>query len=357
MVGGSMRQVEFLVRDSQSSNNRCAEVAAQLIKADKVDLMTSAGSPDTVNPVSDQCEIYGTPCVSTDASWQAWFFGRRGDPAKGFDWTYHLCWGLEDVVVAFTDMWNQLPSNRIVACLYEDSAEGNVFRDEKVGLPPGFRAKNYQVFNPGKFLPNTEDYNAAIYNVKQSKADIFNTILTLPQFTVLWSQCAQQGFRPKIATIGKGLLFPASLIALGDRGRNLTTETWFHPGYPFKSGMNGQTAAQLCDAWESATNKQWTQPLGLRHAVFEVAIDVLKRTSNIDSPKSVVEAIQATNYNSIVGPVRFSGPKSPLKNVSRTPMVGGQWVQGKKYKYDLVIVSNGGQPEIPIQRKMALMSY
>jgi hypothetical protein len=36
-------------------------------------------------------------------------------------------------------------------------------------------------------------------------------------------------------------------------------------------------------------------------------------------------------------------------------MVGGQWVPGKKYQYDLVIVSSGGQPEIPIQRSMAFM--
>ena len=33
------------------------------------------------------------PCVSTDAPWQAYFFGRGGKPDKGFDWTYHFFWG------------------------------------------------------------------------------------------------------------------------------------------------------------------------------------------------------------------------------------------------------------------------
>ena len=99
--GGTTRQVEILVRDSQSSPNRAAEVAAELIKSDKVDLMVAAGTPDTVNPVSDQCEINQVPCVSTDAPWEPYFFGRGGNPAKGFDWTYHFFWGV-DVVAQVT---------------------------------------------------------------------------------------------------------------------------------------------------------------------------------------------------------------------------------------------------------------
>ena len=57
--------------------------------------MLVAGTPDTVNPVADQCEINQVPCVSTDAPWQPYFFGRGGNPAKGFDWTYHFFWGVE----------------------------------------------------------------------------------------------------------------------------------------------------------------------------------------------------------------------------------------------------------------------
>jgi branched-chain amino acid transport system substrate-binding protein len=353
MIGGSLHPIEFVVRDSQSNPNRAAEVAAQLIKSDKVDLMVAAGTPDTVNPVGDQCELNGTPNVSTDAPWQAWYFGRGAKPNKGFDWTYLICWGIEDVIVAYTDMWNLLPTNRVVGGLWSNDIEGNTFRDEKVGYPPGFRAKGFKVFDPGGFQPDTNDFTALIASLKKANVDIFNPNLPLPSFSTFWSQAAQQGFRPKIATIGKALLFPASLAALGERGKNLTCETWFHPAYPFKSGMTGQTAAKLCEAWENETHKQWTQPIGLRHALFEVAIDVLKRTKDPDSPKSILEAIQTTNYNSVAGPVRFSGPNSPNKNVSRTPMVGGQWVPGKKYKWDLVVVSNGGHPNIPIQRKIA----
>ena len=41
-----------------------------------------------------------------------------------------------------------------------------------------------------------------------------------------------------------------------------------------------------------------------------------------------------------------------MKNVAKTPLVGGQWVKGKKYKYDLVIVDNQTAPNIPVQAKI-----
>jgi branched-subunit amino acid ABC-type transport system permease component len=73
-VGDATHPVEVLVRDSQSDPNRAAEVASRLILSDKVDLMLVASTPETTNPVSDQCEVNGTPCISTVAPWQPWFW-------------------------------------------------------------------------------------------------------------------------------------------------------------------------------------------------------------------------------------------------------------------------------------------
>ena len=60
-----------------------------MIPRNKIDLMVVAHTPDTADPVADQCEINKVPCISTDAPWQPYFFGSRGDPAKGFKWTRH----------------------------------------------------------------------------------------------------------------------------------------------------------------------------------------------------------------------------------------------------------------------------
>ena len=63
--------------------------------------------------------------------------------------------------------------------------------------------------------------------------------------------------------------------------------------------------------------------------------------------------IMATNYNSMVGPVKWTG--QPVKNVTKTPLVAGQW-QRKGDKFDLVITTNKTAPEIPAGGKLALLS-
>src|SRR5262249_22749620 len=109
-IGTNTHPVEAIVKDSQSSSNRAPEDASQLILRNKIDLMVVAHTPDTVNPVADQCEVNEVPCVSTDAPWQPYFFGRRGDPAKGFKWSYHFFWGAEQLIGTFIDLWDQVPT-------------------------------------------------------------------------------------------------------------------------------------------------------------------------------------------------------------------------------------------------------
>ena len=97
------------------------------------------------------------------------------------------------------------------------------------------------------------------------------------------------------------------------------------------------------------------QPIGFKHALLEVAVDILKRTKNIDDPKSIVDAMAATDYQSIVGPVNFK--TGPVKNVSSTPLVGGQWVKGKRFKYDIEIANNSAYPAIMTVKKFEPIAY
>ena len=87
---GKNWNVEIISKDSQSNPNRAAEVAADLILGDEVDIIVAASTPDTVNPVSDQAEVNEVPCITTDCPWQPYFFGRNGVPGEGFESTYHF---------------------------------------------------------------------------------------------------------------------------------------------------------------------------------------------------------------------------------------------------------------------------
>jgi branched-chain amino acid transport system substrate-binding protein len=356
-VGGQKYNVEIITKDSQSNPNRASEVTAQLINNDKVDIMTGSSTSDTVNPVSDQCELAGVPCITSDDPWQAWFFPRKGDPKKGFEWTYHFFWGFDMIGNTFVDMWETLPTNKVVATLFTNDPDGIGASDKERGLPALYRSKGYDVHELGLYPPLSDDFSSQIAEMKKANAEIVCGIFNPPQFATFWTQCAQQGFKPKIVTPPKAVLFPTAVEALGDRGVGISTEVWWSHHHPFKSGLMGQTAQEYCDAYEKATGKQWTQPLGFKLANLEVAIDVLKRSKKLE-PSAIREAIAQTEYNSIVGPLTWKGgPLNPVPNVCITPLVGGQWKKGKKFKYDLEIVSNKTAPNIPVDSPFDAIKY
>jgi branched-chain amino acid transport system substrate-binding protein len=350
-INGRKHPVEIIVKDSQSNPNRAAEVASDLILKDEVTLMLVSSTPETTNPVGDQCEVNGVPCISTVAPWQPWFFTRGGKPDTGFEWTYHFFWGLEDIIKVFTDMWGSLDTNKVVGAIWPNDGDGNAWGDPKIGFPPVLEKQGYTIIDPGRYQNLTDDFTAYIGEFKKNNVEILTGVPIPPDFTTFWTQAAQQGFKPKIATAGKALLFPVAIEALGDLGGGLSSEVWWTPSHPFSSSLTNQSSAELAAAFEKSTGKQWTQPIGFAHALFEIAADSLKRAKDITDPASVRDAIAATNLNTIVGNVKWGG-QGPFKNVAKTPLVGGQWRHGDKHKYELVVVSNEMEPSIPIQGKL-----
>lgn len=347
-VGGKTYPVAIVTKDSQSSGARASEVASELILGEKVDLLLGQATPDTTNPVADQAEVNEVPCITTNCPWQPYFFGRKGDPKKGFTWTYHFFWGLEDVIGAFLALWDGLPTNKVVGGLFPNDADGNAWGDPQLGLPPALAKAGYKLHDPGRYQLMNNDFTSQISAFKAAGAEIVTGNMIPPDFATFWSQAAQQGFKPKIVTIGKALLFPSVIDSLGGRGNGLTSEIWWTPHHPFKSGLTGQSCQQLTDAYTKASSRPWTQPIGFSHALFEIAIDVLKRSKSLD-PKTILASIETTNYNSIVGSIKWSG--QPVKNVTKTPLVSGQW-QRKDNKFELVIAQNKTAPQIPVGGKL-----
>jgi len=84
---------------------------------------------------------------------------------------------------------------------------------------------------------------------------------------------------------------------------------------------------------------------------------VLKRTKKLD-PAAIRDAIVDTNYQSLVGPVAWKGgPTNPVPNCCTTPLVGGQWKKGTKFKYDLNVVFNQPAPNIPTDSPFEAIHY
>jgi branched-chain amino acid transport system substrate-binding protein len=54
-----------------------------------------------------------------------------------------------------------------------------------------------------------------------------------------------------------------------------------------------------------------------------------------------------TKLDTLVGPIKYNE-----KNFAETPLVGGQWVKGKKWPWELQITNNKNHPEIKTTAKM-----
>jgi branched-chain amino acid transport system substrate-binding protein len=354
-VRGTTYPVRIVDRDTQSNPNRAATVAQNMILDDNVDLILVAGTPETTNPVADTCEANKVPCISSVAPWQPYFFGRKGDPAKPFKYTYHFFWGLEDIIGVFLRMWAQVGTDKVVGAIWPNDGDGNAWGDKKLGFPPPLAKAGYRIIDPGRYPNLNDDFSSQISRFKSGRAQIVTGVPIPPDFTTFWTQALQQGFRPRVASIGKALLFPASVNALGNNGAGMSTEVWWSPSHPYRSSLTRQTCSALAAAYANSARKQWTQPIGFAHALFEIAANALSRTGDVDDKDEIAAAIKATNLDTIVGRVRWRG--GPVPNVAKTKLVGGQWRKGKRYKYELVIVENKAEPRVRRAGKLTPIPY
>lgn len=353
-VKGKTYKVEILAQDAQSNPNKASELAGNLILNDEVSLMMPASTTDINNPVADQCELYGCPSISTDSPWQA-FVMPRGGADKPFEWNYHFFWGLEDALGTFVGLWKSVETNKKVGMLFPRNADGETWGNRDYGLPPTVEKEGFTTVIPSMFQPRTNDFSAQIAEYKAQGCDIIGGIAYVSDLKTFITQCAQQNYKPKVVTVAAALLFPSGIESMGPLGEGMSTEVWWTPAFPFKSSLTGQTSADIAAAWEKETNKQWTQPLGYAHALWEVVLDTLKRSEDPRDRTANRDALKAVNLDTLVGKIKFGD--GPHANIRKTPIFGGQWVKGEKHAYDLKIVDNSLSDLIKPEQKLKLLNW
>jgi branched-chain amino acid transport system substrate-binding protein len=346
-IGGRAHPVEILVRDSQSSPTRAGELARDLIVRDQVTMMLVSSTPETTNPVADACEAAGTPCLSTLTPYQSWYLARSPAPdpvaRKPYRWTWHFFWGLEDVIGVFADMWGQVETNQVLGGLWPDDSDGRAW---SVGFPAVLRNQGYRIVDPGRYPSQQDSFSTELDAFEAAGAQIVTGVPLPGDFANFWRQARRRRYRPRIASVAKALAFPTFIEAMG-AADGLSTEVSWSPRHPFTSSLTGADAAQLAEDFQRRTGRQWIQPLGFVHALFEVAVSVLRRVGDVADKPALVDAIKATRLDTVVGRVDWTRAQADFPNVARTPLVGGQWHRGRTWPFELEIVSNTSHPEIP----------
>src|SRR5260370_1703751 len=107
------------------------------------------------------------------------------------------------------------------------------------------------------YTGGSTSYSSMISGFKSAKADFFTNVPLPPDFATMWKQAVQQGFKPKLATVAKVLLFPTDAYALGSLADNVATDTWWVPSMPRTSSFTGETCQQIANGYEAARCGQW----------------------------------------------------------------------------------------------------
>jgi branched-chain amino acid transport system substrate-binding protein len=349
--GGKSYRFVIVEADSQSDPNRASEVTRNLILNQHVDMIVTSSAPETTNPVADVCEAEGIPCVATVVPWESWYFGRGAKPGTTFTYTTMFFFGIPEFGKCFIPMWNRikakLDTNTEVACMWPNDADGQAFR---MGWPSIMSAAGYKVVDGGAYQDGLTDYTTMISLFKSKDCDFFLNGPLPPDFNTMWKQSAQQGFKPKLATVAKVLLFPADTIALGALVNNIATDAWWTPYSPYNSSLTDQSAKDLAAAYTTATGQQWTQSIGSTYSLFEVAYNAFKAVSDPTDRKEVAAELRTMSYHGICGPLDFA--KGPAPGVAIIEPVGVQWKKGTAFPFTMYVVDNSANPSVPINGEL-----
>ncbi len=350
-IGGKTYDVTIKSYDTQSSPTRAGQLAQQAINGDRVDLLLASSTPETVNAVASTAETLGTPLVCANIPWESWYLNLfpKGNPQKATDKATYVVmyfFGVEHLAQAFIPMWDkihaQLHTNKIVAAAYPNDSDGNAFR---AVFPMFAKAAGYTMELSSPYTDGTTNYSSMISQFKSADADFFTNVPLPPDFATMWKQSVQQGFRPKLATVAKVLLFPTDAYALGSLVNNVATDTWWVPTMPWTSSFTGETCQQFANDYEAAGGGQWNANLS-NYSLFEIAHAAFMSVNNPHDKTEVADAIHNVNVHALAGPLDFASAKNPAPGVAITPPVGVQWQKGTKYPLEMKVVDNTLLPQV-----------
>jgi branched-chain amino acid transport system substrate-binding protein len=354
-IGGTTYKVTVKSYDTQSSVTKAGSLAKQAIQQDNCDLLFASSTPETVNAVASQAETLGTPLICSNVPWESWYINLGGNPQKPTLTPKHTIMyflGAEHLALAFKPMWDKIGeqhgNNHKVAAAYPNDSDGNAFR---AVFPAVLKGSGYSLDISTAYPDGLTNYTSMISQFKNNGDDFFTNVPLPPDFATMWTQALQQGFKPKLATVAKVLLFPTDAYAMGSKVYNIATDAWWVPELPWHSSLDGKTCPELAAAYTAAGLGQPNQNIS-NFTLFEIAYAALQMVDNPHDKAALSAALFKVKLDeAVAGPVDYTSTNAktnPAPGVAITPPVGIQWQKGKKYPLEAVVVDNTLQPNAKI---------
>ncbi|GAA3685636.1 hypothetical protein GCM10022267_85570 [Lentzea roselyniae] len=318
----SLRQhteFEVVAADSRS-NPAAAQAAVRELGRQGVSLVLTLGGTHTLPAVAAACEAFAVPGLSTTLPWQV--YRARRDVADPV-WSFHFCWGLDDIAGAFADMWDGVTEHATVGCLWNDGVQGTALRDPANGFGPTAAGRGHRLVDPGGYVELNSAFDRHVDRFLAERVQVVTAAADARDLAAFAATAGQRGLRPRLITCSRWLSYPFGAERAGLDGVG-TIVAWT-PRHPHRSSLDGRSAAELAAAYERATSKPWLQPLGLAHALVEVAVHALRSADDPRDRHAVAAALRRVRLDTICGTLDWTA--GPAPSIARVPLTGGRWIR------------------------------
>jgi branched-chain amino acid transport system substrate-binding protein len=303
-VNGKKRKVELVGYDDRSEVETTVRSYEKLMGSDKVDLILPPWGSGTNFAVAPLANKYQYPMLAPTALSRKLidmhlphFFALLQQPDR-------MMGALVDFLVS--------KKVKTVAIIYMD----DLFGLENVNaLVPILKAKNLKISEQKSYPLGIKDLSPVLKSIKARNVDAFIGI-TYPPDTILASKQAKEiGLNPKVVYLSVGTAFPLYKQVMGDSAEDVMgMGSWNARTSPaakayFQAHL--KRFGKEPDRW--ASGHTWAGLQILQQAVEKVGLD----------RKALRDYIASTEFQTIVGPIRFEGSE----NIT-TPGTIGQWQKG-----------------------------
>jgi len=334
--------VKLVIVDQESDAAKARTLSEKLAVEDKVHALYSCDMPCSLTgPTSMIADAYKIPHIIGGGPLEPWLHGLREPSDTGFPYTWFTGFSLETPAPAgdfrakggytIKDTWFEEldmfadQTNKVAGVFATNEPDGVGWYNS---FPKMLKEYGLTVIGTdqqlGLFNLDATDLTPIIKEWQDNNVEILWGNCPGQNFGTLWRQCYQEGFQPKLVSVGRAPLFYIDVNSWGDESLNLPngimTEIWWAPEYG-STGIGGTTPQSLAARWDEAKNEPINRGIGHGYAPMQVVFDAIERAGTLDG-----EALnKAMGETDMLMTINYEVLFDPDTHFSRFPLFVGQW--------------------------------
>jgi branched-chain amino acid transport system substrate-binding protein len=307
-IDGAARQVELIVRDSESDSTKSAEATRALVLDDEVSALLGSVTPPLQVPASTVADAEGVPLVGSFTPVQSWLAGNP----EGWSYAWNFFFDEDDMTALQYKVADLTETNKKVALFTDNAEDGTMMGALWEQKAPEY---GYEIAYRATFPVGTADYTSYINELKASGAEVLISIMIPPDAMALWKQLKAADVDLQLAfaeKAGSSVIWPDGL---GEIAEGTVATDYFLPS-------DDALGAELKAMWaETVGDNVEASGSVLAYSAAKVLTDAIARAGSLD-PSAINEEIANTSGMYPSGyEIEFGDD-----HASRIEPVSSQWV-------------------------------